>query len=113
MSVVEVDRLTKRFGQFTAVDQITFQVEKGEIFGFLGPNGAGKSTTIRMLCTLLQPTSGSAKGRRIGSPTARSAWPGRPRNRRLAKRVKTVKSRSPKSRARQAKRRSHGKSQSS
>ena len=61
MNVIEVDKLTKRFGQFTAVDQISFQVEKGEIFGFLGPNGAGKSTTIRMLCTLLQPTSGSAK----------------------------------------------------
>jgi len=61
MNMIEVDKLTKRFGQFTAVDQISFQVEKGEIFGFLGPNGAGKSTTIRMLCTLLQPTAGSAK----------------------------------------------------
>jgi len=60
MNVIEVDKLTKRFGKFTAVDQVSFQVEKGEIFGFLGPNGAGKSTTIRMLCTLLQPTSGSA-----------------------------------------------------
>ena len=61
MSMIEVDKLTKRFGQFTAVDQVSFQVQKGEIFGFLGPNGAGKSTTIRMLCTLLQPTGGSAK----------------------------------------------------
>ena len=61
MNVIEVDRLTKRFGQFTAVDQISFQVEKGEILGFLGPNGAGKTTTIRMFCTLLRPTSGSAK----------------------------------------------------
>ncbi len=60
MNVIEVDKLTKRFGKFTAVDQVSFQVEKGEIFGFLGPNGAGKSTTIRMLCTLLRPTSGNA-----------------------------------------------------
>ena len=60
MNVIEVDKLTKRFGKFTAVDQVSFQAEKGEIFGFLGPNGAGKSTTIRMLCTLLRPTSGSA-----------------------------------------------------
>jgi ABC-2 type transport system ATP-binding protein len=60
MNVIEVDQLTKRFGKFTAVDQISLQVGKGEICGFLGPNGAGKSTTIRMLCTLLQPTSGSA-----------------------------------------------------
>jgi ABC-2 type transport system ATP-binding protein len=52
--------LTKKFGSFTAVDGVTFDVEDGEIFGFLGPNGAGKSTTIRLLCTLSQPTSGSA-----------------------------------------------------
>ena len=56
---VEVEHLTRRFGSFTAVDDISFTVEKGEIFGFLGPNGAGKSTTIRMLCGLLGPTSGS------------------------------------------------------
>ncbi len=55
---VEVEHLTRRFGSFTAVDDISFTVEKGEIFGFLGPNGAGKSTTIRMLCGLLGPTSG-------------------------------------------------------
>jgi len=61
MNVIEVNELTKRFGQFTAVDSISFQVKKGEIFGFLGPNGAGKSTTIRMLCTLLRPSSGDAK----------------------------------------------------
>jgi ABC-2 type transport system ATP-binding protein len=60
MDMIEVDRLTKRFGQFTAVDSISFKAEKGEILGFLGPNGAGKSTTIRMLCTLLRPTEGSA-----------------------------------------------------
>jgi len=56
---VQVEHLTRRFGSFTAVDDISFTVQKGEIFGFLGPNGAGKSTTIRMLCGLLGPTSGS------------------------------------------------------
>lgn len=61
MNMIEVDGLTRRFGTFTAVDHISFQVEKGMIFGFLGPNGAGKSTTIRMLCTLLRPTEGSAR----------------------------------------------------
>ena len=55
---VEVEDLVKAFGSFVAVDHISFQVEKGEIFGFLGPNGAGKSTTIRMVCGLLLPTSG-------------------------------------------------------
>jgi ABC-2 type transport system ATP-binding protein len=57
---VEVERLTKRFGDFTAVDEVSLRVERGEIFGFLGPNGAGKSTTIRVLCGLLRPTSGRA-----------------------------------------------------
>jgi ABC-2 type transport system ATP-binding protein len=57
---VEVRDLVKRFGDFVAVDKVSFQVSKGEIFGFLGPNGAGKSTTIRILCGLLAPTSGSA-----------------------------------------------------
>lgn len=56
---VVVDSLTKRFGRITAVDSISFRIEKGEIFGLLGPNGAGKSTTIRMLCGLLEPTSGT------------------------------------------------------
>lgn len=58
---IEVKNLTKKFGDFTAVDDLSLTVKEGEIFGFLGPNGAGKSTTIRMLCTLAQPTSGSAK----------------------------------------------------
>ena len=58
MSIIDVKNLTKKFGEFTAVNDVTFQVQKGEIFGFLGPNGAGKSTTIKMLTTLLQPTSG-------------------------------------------------------
>lgn len=57
---VEVQDLVKKFGDFVAVDQISFRVRKGEIFGFLGPNGAGKSTTIRILCGLLTPTSGKA-----------------------------------------------------
>jgi ABC-2 type transport system ATP-binding protein len=56
---VTIDRLTKKFGDFVAVDQVSLTVEKGEIFGFLGANGAGKTTTIRMLCGLLLPTSGS------------------------------------------------------
>jgi ABC-2 type transport system ATP-binding protein len=57
---VEARDLTKTFGSFVAVDHVSFQVSRGEIFGFLGPNGAGKSTTIRILCGLLGPTSGSA-----------------------------------------------------
>ncbi len=56
---VSVSDLTKRFGEFTAVDRVSFRVKEGEIFGFLGPNGSGKTTTIRMLCGLLPPTSGS------------------------------------------------------
>lgn len=59
-SSVAVQDLVKRFGDFVAVDHISLQTRKGEIFGFLGPNGAGKSTTIRMLCGLLKPTSGVA-----------------------------------------------------
>ena len=58
--MVELEGLTKRFGSFTAVDNVSLRVEKGEIFGFLGPNGAGKSTTIRILCGLLAPTAGRA-----------------------------------------------------
>lgn len=57
---VSVDNLTKKFGDFTAVSNVSFQVEKGEIFGFLGANGAGKSTTIRMLCGIMPPSSGQA-----------------------------------------------------
>ena len=57
---VTVEKLTKRFGKFTAVNGISFETRRGEVFGFLGPNGAGKSTTIRILCGLLEPTSGSA-----------------------------------------------------
>ena len=58
-NIIEVKNLVKKFGDFTAVENISFDVKKGEIFAFLGPNGAGKSTTIKMLTTLLRPTSGS------------------------------------------------------
>src|SRR5947209_1819993 len=57
---VAIENLVKRFGDFVAVDHVSLRVKPGEIFGFLGPNGAGKSTTIRILCGLLAPTSGSA-----------------------------------------------------
>ncbi len=60
MNAIAVTDLTKRFGDFVAVDRLTFEVGQGEVFGFLGSNGAGKSTTIRMLCGLLKPTSGTA-----------------------------------------------------
>ena len=58
---VDVKDLEKRFGRFVAVNKISFSVDSGEIFGFLGPNGAGKSTTIRMLCGIITPTSGSGQ----------------------------------------------------
>jgi len=58
--MIEVQNLTKNFGKFTAIDKISFNVKKGEIFGLLGPNGAGKSTTLRLLSTLARPTSGTA-----------------------------------------------------
>ncbi len=61
VKVIETDQLTKTFGRFTAVDHISFEVNQGEIFGFLGANGAGKTTAIRMLCGLLEPTSGTAR----------------------------------------------------
>lgn len=61
MKTIEAKDLTKRFGSFTAVDHITFDVEQGEIFGFLGANGAGKTTAMRMLCGLLSPTSGEGR----------------------------------------------------
>jgi len=58
--IIRAHDLTRRFGDFVAVDHVSLEVERGEIFGFLGPNGAGKSTTIRMLCGILEPTSGTA-----------------------------------------------------
>ncbi|MEQ1871599.1 MAG: ABC transporter ATP-binding protein [Vicinamibacterales bacterium] len=60
MNAIEVANLSRSFGDFVAVDRVSFDVRKGEVFGFLGSNGAGKSTTIRMLCGLLKPTSGTA-----------------------------------------------------
>ena len=60
MNIIEIKNLTKKYGDKSAVDNISFEVIEGEIFGFLGPNGAGKTTTINILCTLLQPTSGIA-----------------------------------------------------
>ena len=58
---IRADRLTKRFGDFVAVDAVSFEARRGEIIGFLGPNGAGKSTTIRILCGLLRPSGGRAE----------------------------------------------------
>ena len=60
MNSIEVKNLTKKYGKFTSVDNISFDVKEGEVFGFLGANGAGKSTTIKMLCAILQSTSGDA-----------------------------------------------------
>ena len=59
--LIQIDGLTKRFGTFTAVDNVSFSVGRGEVVGFLGPNGAGKSTTMRMLAGFMIPTAGSAR----------------------------------------------------
>jgi ABC-2 type transport system ATP-binding protein len=58
--LIDTDSLTKKFGDLTAVDNLTLHVDDGEVFGFLGPNGAGKTTTVRMLCCLISKTSGNA-----------------------------------------------------
>src|SRR5881628_3787606 len=60
-AMIECEKLTKRFGNFTAVDHVSFKIGKGSIFGFLGPNGSGKSTVIRMLCGLLEPSDGTGR----------------------------------------------------
>ena len=60
-AMIECEGLTKRFGNFTAVDHVSFSVARGSIFGFLGPNGSGKSTVIRMLCGILEPSEGTAR----------------------------------------------------
>jgi ABC-2 type transport system ATP-binding protein len=79
MNAIDVRNIVKKFGDFTAVKGISFTVDEGEIFGLLGPNGAGKSTLIRMMVTLLQPTSGTAVingfdvGRRRTASASRSA----------------------------------------
>ena len=64
--MIDTQNLTRKFGNLTAVDNVTLHVEEGEVFGFLGPNGAGKTTTVRMLCCLIGKTSGEA---RIGDYT--------------------------------------------
>jgi ABC-2 type transport system ATP-binding protein len=74
---VYAENLTKRFGEFTAVDRVSFEVKRGEIFGFLGPNGSGKTTTIRMLCGLVPPTAGN--GRVAGFDVERQRASIRPR----------------------------------
>ena len=61
MSIIEVNQLTKYYGKSRGIDDVSFNVEQGEIFGFIGPNGAGKSTTIRLLLSLIHPSSGSAR----------------------------------------------------
>ena len=68
--MIETENLTRKFGDLTAVDNVTFKVNQGEIFGFLGPNGAGKTTTVRMLCCLISKTSGKARigDYEIGNP---------------------------------------------
>ena len=58
--MIEIKKLTKRFGNLTAVDNLDLQIGAGDIFGFIGPNGAGKTTTMRILVTLMEPTSGAA-----------------------------------------------------
>src|ERR1700737_3961912 len=75
--VLRTERLTKRFGRLTAVQDLDLEVREGEVFGFLGPNGAGKTTTLRLLCALIAPTSGTAEiaGFRLGrdDPKIRAA----------------------------------------
>ena len=66
--VLTLENVVKRFGGFAAVNDVSFEVEQGEIFGFLGPNGAGKTTTLRMMLDIIQPTSGSIEI--LGSPSA-------------------------------------------
>ena len=60
MKIIEINQLTKFYGKHRGIENVSFSVEEGEIFGFIGPNGAGKSTTIRTLLSLIYPTSGSA-----------------------------------------------------
>ncbi|MHB8565614.1 MAG: ABC transporter ATP-binding protein [Nitrososphaerales archaeon] len=73
-AMIDAENLTKRFGNLTAVDSVTFHVDEGEVFGFLGPNGAGKTTTVRMLCCLISKTSGEARiaGYKVGNNEADS-----------------------------------------
>lgn len=70
--IIETNKLSKKFGNFIAVDNINLKVPKGEIYGFLGPNGAGKSTTIRMLLGLVRPTNGNVTI--FGKPMRNVDW---------------------------------------
>lgn len=74
MLVIETEKLTKKFGNFTAVDSLNLKVEEGETYGLLGPNGSGKTTTIKILCDLLRPTSGSVRvlGKTLPSKTVKN-----------------------------------------
>ena len=72
-ALVSLDALTRRFGDFTAVNAITLDVQPGEVFGLLGPNGAGKSTTIKMLTTLLPPTAGDGDASRASTSLRQQA----------------------------------------
>ncbi len=71
-AVIRVENLTRRFGEFVAVDHVNFEVGAGEVVGYLGPNGSGKTTTIRMVCGLLKPESGEGEvlGLDVPTPTA-------------------------------------------
>jgi ABC-type multidrug transport system ATPase subunit len=78
-NAIEVENVKKRFGDFVAVNGISFSVEQGQIFAFLGPNGAGKTTTIKMLTTVLAPSEGRAPGcrsrpRQGAAPGAQRLW---------------------------------------
>ena len=61
MNVIEINNLVKKFGDYTAIDNLSLTIKRGEVFGLLGPNGAGKSTAINMICGLLRPTSGTIR----------------------------------------------------
>src|SRR5262245_14517239 len=71
--VLELEKVTKRFGDFTAVDDVSIAIPRGSIYGFLGPNGAGKTTTIRMIFDIIRPTSGRI--RILGAPSAHDVRP--------------------------------------
>ena len=83
--MIEAISLTKKYGGLTAVDDLSFTVEPGQVLGFLGPNGAGKSTTMKMLTGFLAPTAGSARIKGMTSPSIRwrpdAAWATCPRGR--------------------------------
>ncbi|NTU84084.1 MAG: ABC transporter ATP-binding protein, partial [Chloroflexales bacterium] len=72
MNAIETHGLTRRFGDYTAVDNLTLSIPSGAVFGFLGPNGAGKTTTVRMLCALIAPSAGAAcvAGHTLGAANA-------------------------------------------